>query len=228
MRGVLGQVLHQGLQQLLHQLQDLKLVGDGERQLVVLVVQAPRQGLGIHGRRLQLLHQLLVQLPGFGVLGVQQRGQGLEAPRQLLGQVVGQGLDGRRHGQLHGPGLIGGRLQGRVGIGGDDLLQPLPVAALYGGAQLVAQALLPRRLRRQQRVDVAQRALGKAGGAGLASRLFIKAGVVFRCGRQAVQRQLPQGFACQFGSGALGHGWAVVSECNALQCGMASARFTAR
>src|SRR5256885_9985478 len=73
--------------------------------------------------------------------------------------------------------LIGGRLQGRVGIGGDDLLQPLPVAALYGGAQLVAQALLPRRLRRQQRVDVAQRALGKAGGGGLARRPVLKAGV---------------------------------------------------
>src|SRR5256885_13539272 len=60
--------------------------------------------------------------------------------------------------------LIGGRLQGRVGIGGDDPLQPLPVAALYGGAQLGAQAPLPPRLRRQQRVDGAQRGLGETGG----------------------------------------------------------------
>ena len=221
-------MLDQGLQQLLHQLQDLELVGNGERQLVVLVMQAPRQGLGVHGRCLQLFHELLMQLPGLGFLGVQQRKEGLEAPRQLLRQILGQSLQGRRHGQFHGPGLMGWRLQGRVGIGGDDLLQALPVAALYGGAQLVAQALLSGRLRRQKRMDVAQRPLGKAGGAGFAGCLLIEAGVVFRGGRQAVQRQLPQGFACQFGSGALGHGWAGVSECNALQCGMAGARFTAR
>ncbi len=33
---------------------DLELVGNGERQLVVLVMQAPRQGLGVHWVCLQL------------------------------------------------------------------------------------------------------------------------------------------------------------------------------
>src|SRR5256885_12271568 len=62
MRGVLGQVLHQGLQQLLHQLQDLKLVGDGERQLVVLVVQAPRQRSEEHTSELQSPCNLVCRL----------------------------------------------------------------------------------------------------------------------------------------------------------------------
>src|SRR5256885_3973305 len=78
--------------------------------------------------------------------------------------------------------LIGGRLQGRVGIGGDDLLQPFPVAALYGGAPLVAQALFPPRLRRQQRVGVAQRAPGEAGGGRAPRPPVLKAGGSFPVG----------------------------------------------